>query len=116
MSAISFPSSRSAFSLRLEPPPAKPEGSTMHSKKRPEKALVLFLNTSIEQTVHVTKHISLIFLNQCFSYRSDENNIPKQLCKSRRIMRTAIPARHDIPISIQSRAVTATACSGPIHR
>ena len=31
-------------------------------------------------------------------------------------MRTAIPARHDIPISIQSRAVTVIACSGPTHR
>ena len=32
------------------------------------------------------------------------------------MIRTAIPARHDIPISIQSRAVTAIACSGPAHR
>jgi hypothetical protein len=56
------------------------------------------------------------FSKQPFSYRSDENNFPMQLCKGRRIMRTAIPARHDIPISIQSRTVTATACSGPAHR
>ena len=56
------------------------------------------------------------FENQCFTYRSDENHIPKQLCNSRRKMRTAIPARHDIPVSIQSRAVTAIACSGPTHR
>ena len=39
-----------------------------------------------------------------------------QLCKSRRRIRTAIPARHDIPTSIQIRAVTATACRGPTHR
>ena len=39
-----------------------------------------------------------------------------ELCKSRRIMRIAIPARHDIPISIQSKVVTAIACSGPAHR
>lgn len=39
-----------------------------------------------------------------------------QLCKGRRIIRIAIPARHEIPISIQSRAVTAMACSGPAHR
>ena len=31
-------------------------------------------------------------------------------------MRTANPARQDIPISIQSSAVTAIACSGPTHR
>lgn len=56
------------------------------------------------------------FLNQRFSYRNDENNFPMQLCKGRRMMRTAIPARQDIPISIQSKAVTAIACSGPAHR
>ena len=34
----------------------------------------------------------LFFLNQNLSYRNDENNFPMELCKSRRIMRIAIPA------------------------
>ena len=63
-----------------------------------------------------TKYISSIFLNQCFSYRSDKNNFPEKLCKSIKIMRSAIPARHDIPISIQSRVIAVIALSGPIHR
>ena len=66
--------------------------------------------------VYVNQFYINNFLNQSLSYRSDENNFPMQLCKGRRTMRTAIPARHDIPISIQSRAVTTIACSGPAHR
>ena len=31
-------------------------------------------------------------------------------------MRSAIPARDDIPISIQSRIIAVIALSGPIHR
>lgn len=65
--------------------------------------------------VDVTSCILTLF-DTSFSYRSDENNFPMQLCKGRRIIRTAIPARHDIPISIQSRMVTMIACSGPAHR
>jgi len=57
----------------------------------------------------------LFFLNQYFSYRSDKNNFPEKLCKSVKIM-SAIPARHDIPISIQSRMITVIAISGPVHR
>ena len=48
MSAITFLSSKSACSLGPEPPMAKPEGPAMHSKKRLEKALVLFLSRSIK--------------------------------------------------------------------
>ena len=61
MSAVTFLSSRSACSLGLEPPLAKPEGPTIHAKKRLEKALVLFSNRSIKQMVNATKHISPIF-------------------------------------------------------
>lgn len=39
-----------------------------------------------------------------------------QLCRGRRITRTAMPARQEIPISTQRRMVTAMACSGPAHR
>ena len=60
MSAISFPSS--AFSLRLESLLAKPEGFTMHSKKRPEKALVLIFIRSIKQML-VTKMLVSMLLS-----------------------------------------------------
>ena len=40
---------------------AKPEVSTTHTKKRPEKAFVLFFNKSIKQTVDVTNYILSIF-------------------------------------------------------
>ena len=40
---------------------AKPEVSTTHTKKRPEKAFVLFFNKSIKQTVDVNNYILSIF-------------------------------------------------------
>ena len=59
MSVITFLSSKSACSLGLEPPLAKPEGPTIHAKKRLEKALVLFLKRSIEQMMNVNQaHIT----------------------------------------------------------
>ena len=61
MNAFPVPVSGSAFSLRLEPPLAKPVGSTTHTKKRLEKAFVLFLNKSIKQTIDVTNYILSIF-------------------------------------------------------
>ena len=61
MNAFPVPVSGSAFSLRLEPPLAKPVGSTTHTKKRLEKAFALFLNKSIKQTVDVTNYILSIF-------------------------------------------------------
>lgn len=78
----------------------------------------MFLNKRNGQTTRVTKHTLLGYDSPpvCFPYRSEENNFPMQLCRGRRIMSTAIPARHDIPISIQSRTLTAMACSGPAHR
>lgn len=63
--AVTFPASTSAFSLRLEPLLAKPEGSATCAKKRPEKAFILFLNKSIEQTVDITKYM-LPFLKPVF--------------------------------------------------
>ena len=56
MTAFPVPVSGSTFILRLEPPMAKPVGSTTHTK-RLEKAFVLFLNKSIKQTVDVTNYI-----------------------------------------------------------
>ena len=53
MTAFPVPVSGSAFILRLEPPLAKPVGSTTHTKKRLEKAFVLFLNKSIKQMVDI---------------------------------------------------------------
>ena len=61
MNAFPVPVSGSAFSLSLEPPLAKPVGSTTYTKKRLEKAFVLFLNKSIRQTVDVTSYILSIF-------------------------------------------------------
>ena len=61
MNAFPIPVSGSAFILRLEPPLAKPVGSTTHTKKRLEKVFVLFLNKSIKQTVDVTNYILSIF-------------------------------------------------------
>ena len=61
MTAFPIPVSGSAFILRLEPPLAKPVGSTTHTKKRLEKVFVLFLNKSIKQTVDVTNYILSIF-------------------------------------------------------
>ena len=61
MTAFPVPVSGSAFILRLEPPLAKPVGSTTHTKKRLEKVFVLFLNKSIKQTVDVTNYILSIF-------------------------------------------------------
>ena len=61
MTAFPVPVSGSTFILRLEPPLAKPVGSTTHTKKRLEKAFVLFLNKSIKQTVDVTNYILSIF-------------------------------------------------------
>ena len=61
MNAFTVPVPGSAFSLRLEPPLAKPVGSTTHTKKRLEKAFALFLNKSIKQTVDVTNYIVSIF-------------------------------------------------------
>ena len=61
MNAFPVPVSGSAFILRLEPPLAKPVGSTTHTKKRLEKVFVLFLNKSIKQTVDVTNYILSIF-------------------------------------------------------
>ena len=61
MNAFPVPVSGSAFSLRLEPPLAKPVGSTTHTKKRLEKVFVLFLNKSIKQTVDITNYILSIF-------------------------------------------------------
>ena len=61
MNAFPVPVSGSAFILRLEPPLAKPVGSTTHTKKRLEKVFVLFLNKSIKQTVDITNYILSIF-------------------------------------------------------
>ena len=60
MNAFPVPVSGSAFSLWLEPPLAKPVGSTTNTK-RLEKAFVLFLNKSIKQTVDVTNYVLSIF-------------------------------------------------------
>ena len=65
MNAFPVPVSGSAFSLRLEPPLAKPVGSTTHTKKRLEKAFALFLNKSIKQTVDVTNYVYQ-FLKEVF--------------------------------------------------
>lgn len=114
---MTFLASTSAFSLRQEPPQVKTDESTTYAKKRSRKAVVSILNKSIRQTLQMLPNTYyLFFKTSVFSYRNVENNFPKQLCKGRRIMRTAIPARHAIPISIQRRAVTAIACSGPAHR
>ena len=61
MTAFPVPVSGSTFILRLEPPLAKPVGSTTHTKKRLEKAFVLFLNKSIKQTIDVTNYVLSIF-------------------------------------------------------
>jgi len=61
VNAFPVPVSGSAFILRLDPPLAKPVGSTTHTKKRLEKVFVLFLNKSIKQTVDVTNYILSIF-------------------------------------------------------
>ena len=50
-----------AFSLRSEPPLAKPVGYTTHTKKRLEKEFVLFLNKGIKQTMDVTNYVLSIF-------------------------------------------------------
>jgi len=42
-------------------------------------------------------------------YLKEEKSLPMQVCIGRRIISTAIPARHDGPISIQRSTVTATA-------
>ena len=61
MTAFPVPVSGSAFILRLEPPLAKPVGSTTHTKKRLEKEFVLFLNKGIKQTMDVTNYVLSIF-------------------------------------------------------
>ena len=61
MNAFPVPVSGSAFILRLEPPLAKPVGSTTHTKKRLEKEFVLFLNKGIKQTMDVTNYVLSIF-------------------------------------------------------
>ena len=61
MNAFPIPVSGSAFILRLEPPLAKPVGSTTHTKKRLEKAFVLFLNKGIKQTMDVTNYVLSVF-------------------------------------------------------
>jgi len=61
VNAFTVSVSGSAFSLRLESSLVKPEGSTTHTKKRPEKTFVLFLNKSIKQTVDVTNYILSVF-------------------------------------------------------
>ena len=61
MNAFPIPVSGSAFILRLEPPLAKPVGSTTHTKKRLEKEFVLFLNKGIKQTMDVTNYVLSIF-------------------------------------------------------
>ena len=50
---------------------AKPEVSTTHTKKRPEKAFVLFFNKSIKQTVDVNNYILSIFKRSVSLKRSD---------------------------------------------
>lgn len=76
----------------------------------------LFLSKSTRLMRAVCKSHGIHLLAPNLSYRRDENSFPMQLCKGRRMSRTAIPARQETPISIQSRAVTATACSGPAHK
>ena len=66
MNAFPVPVLGSAFSLRLEPPLAKPIGSTTHTNKRLEKAFVLFLNKSIKQTVDATNYVLSIFKRSVF--------------------------------------------------
>ena len=61
MNAFPVPVSGSAFILRLEPPLAKPVGSTTHTKKRLEKEFVLFLNKGIKQTMDVTNYVLSVF-------------------------------------------------------
>ena len=61
MTAFPVPVSGSAFILRLEPPLAKPVGSTTHTKKRLEKEFVLFLNKGIKQTMDVTNYVLSVF-------------------------------------------------------
>ena len=83
MNAFPVPVSGSAFSLRLEPSLAKPEGSTTYTKKRPEKAFVLFLNKSIKQTVDAINYVLSIFKRSVFFFetRTLSNTIHKNKLK-----------------------------------
>ncbi len=45
-----------------------------------------------------------------------ENSFPNMIWSGIRKIKTAMPARHDAPISCQSRPITAAACRGPSHR
>ena len=75
MNAFLVPISGSAFSLRLEPPLAKPVGFATHTKKRLEKAFVLFMNKSMKQTVDVTNYISIFKRSVSFETRTLSNTI-----------------------------------------
>ena len=75
MNAFTAPISRWAFNIRLEPPLAKSDGSTAHTKKRLEKAFVLFLNKSMKQTVDVTNYISIFKRSVSFETRTLSNTI-----------------------------------------
>ena len=61
VNAFTAPISRWAFNIRLEPPLAKSDGSTAHTKKRLEMVLVLFLNKSIKQLWCYQLHIINFF-------------------------------------------------------
>jgi len=53
------------------------------------------------QKISATQHVQ--------PYLREEKSLPMQVWTGRRIIRTAIPARHDGPISIHRSTVTATA-------
>lgn len=49
-------------------------------------------------------------------YLKEENRRPNRVCIGIRKTRTAIPARHDGPISYHNNTITAAACRGPTQR